>query len=218
MRNGRIEDRGPVSRERERRCFAPCRPSSRETCCPLPTAGAISAHVEHSPPSHPPAGGPPHGGDRADFRAHRPRSTSSSPTASDMEGYLVEQRGLFRGATPAVVRPGSTEEVAFVVKTCAEAGIPIVPQGGNTGLVGGQVPFGALLLSLGRLNKVPGARCDRPDADRRGRLHAPPYPAGGGCGGLPLPALHRHPKDLPDRRQPRHQCGRHRRSALRKYP
>ncbi|BAF90223.1 FAD/FMN-containing dehydrogenases [Azorhizobium caulinodans ORS 571] len=74
--------------------------------------------------------------------------------ASDMEGYLVEQRGLFRGATPAVVRPGSTEEVAFVVKTCAEAGIPIVPQGGNTGLVGGQVPFGALLLSLGRLNKV----------------------------------------------------------------
>ncbi|WP_051356775.1 FAD-binding oxidoreductase [Azorhizobium doebereinerae] len=73
---------------------------------------------------------------------------------SDMDGYLVEQRGLFRGTTPAVVRPGSTEEVAFVVKACAEAGIPIVPQGGNTGLVGGQVPFGALLLSLGRLNKV----------------------------------------------------------------
>ncbi|MGU3495000.1 FAD-binding oxidoreductase [Xanthobacteraceae bacterium A53D] len=73
---------------------------------------------------------------------------------ADKDAYLEEPRGLFKGTTPAVVRPGSTDEVAFVVKTCAEFGVPQVPQGGNTGLVGGQVPFGALLLSLSRLNKV----------------------------------------------------------------
>ncbi len=72
----------------------------------------------------------------------------------DTEGYLTEPRGLYRGQTPAVVRPGSTAEVAFVVETCAAAGLPLVPQGGNTGLVGGQVPFGAILLSLSRLNKI----------------------------------------------------------------
>lgn len=74
--------------------------------------------------------------------------------AAEIEPYLVERRGLFHGATPALFRPGSTEEVAFIVAQCAEAGLPLVPQGGNTGLVGGQVPFGALLLSLTRLNRV----------------------------------------------------------------
>ncbi|WP_188584214.1 FAD-binding oxidoreductase [Azorhizobium oxalatiphilum] len=73
---------------------------------------------------------------------------------ADTHAYLEEPRGLFKGVTPAVVRPANTEDVAFVVKTCAELGVPLVPQGGNTGLVGGQVPFGALLLSLNRLNKV----------------------------------------------------------------
>ncbi|WP_238119649.1 MULTISPECIES: FAD-binding oxidoreductase [unclassified Xanthobacter] len=68
--------------------------------------------------------------------------------------HLVEGRGLFHGATPALLKPGSTEEVAFIVATCVELGLPLVPQGGNTGLVGGQVPFGAILMSLGRLNRI----------------------------------------------------------------
>ncbi|MFK8252130.1 FAD-binding oxidoreductase [Ancylobacter terrae] len=72
----------------------------------------------------------------------------------DMAPYLVEERGLYHGRTPAVVRPGSTEEVAYVVAACAAAGVSIVPQGGNTGLVGGQVPFGEVLLSLGRLDRI----------------------------------------------------------------
>lgn len=72
----------------------------------------------------------------------------------DMAGYLVEQRGLYHGITPAVVRPGTTEEVAFVVAACAAAGVRIVPQGGNTGLVGGQVPDGEILLSLTRLDRI----------------------------------------------------------------
>ena len=52
-----------------------------------------------------------------------------------MAGYLVESRNLYRGTALAVVRPGSTGEVAFTVGECAKAGVAIVPQGGNTGLV-----------------------------------------------------------------------------------
>lgn len=72
----------------------------------------------------------------------------------DIALHLREERGLYDGRTPAVVKPGSTEEVAFVVKACAEAGVKIVPQGGNTGLVGGQMPFGELLVALTRLDKI----------------------------------------------------------------
>ena len=74
--------------------------------------------------------------------------------AADMAPYLHEERGLYAGKAPAVLRPGSTEEVAFVVQACAQAGVPIVPQGGNTGLVGGQMPFGEVLLSLARLDRI----------------------------------------------------------------
>ena len=74
--------------------------------------------------------------------------------AADLAPHLVEGRGLYRGTTPALVAPANAEEVAFVVAACAEAGVPFVPQGGNTGLVGGQVPFGALLISLRRLNRI----------------------------------------------------------------
>ncbi|MEE1655997.1 FAD-binding oxidoreductase [Microvirga sp. CF3062] len=71
-----------------------------------------------------------------------------------MESYLVEERKLYRGTALAVVRPGSTEEVAFVVQECAKAGIAIVPQGGNTGLVGGGVPHKGIVLSLARLDRI----------------------------------------------------------------
>lgn len=73
---------------------------------------------------------------------------------SDMAGYLVETRGLYQGIALAVVRPRDTEEVAFVVRECAAAGIAIVPQGGNTGLVGGGVPYGGIVLSLARLDRI----------------------------------------------------------------
>ncbi len=81
-----------------------------------------------------------------------PRGVLTGP--ADMAAYLVEPRGLFPGATPAVLRPASTNEVSLCLAACAEAGLPVVPQGGNTGLVGGQVPFGSLLLSLERLDRV----------------------------------------------------------------
>ncbi len=70
-------------------------------------------------------------------------------------GYTVDWTGRFQGRAPAVVRPGTTEEVAAVVRLCATAGVAIVPQGGNTGLVGGGVPLhGELVLSLGRLDQL----------------------------------------------------------------
>ncbi|MFS8035427.1 FAD-binding oxidoreductase [Xanthobacter sp. AM11] len=74
--------------------------------------------------------------------------------AADLAPRLVEGRGLFHGATPAMVEPADTAQVAHVVAACAAAGVPVVPQGGNTGLVGGQVPFGGLLLSLRRMNAI----------------------------------------------------------------
>ncbi|PWC54611.1 FAD-binding oxidoreductase [Azospirillum sp. TSO22-1] len=76
---------------------------------------------------------------------------------ADMAPYLAEWRGRFKGNSPAVVRPASTEEVAAVVKACAEAGQPIVPQGGNTSLVGGSIPYEAgteIVLSLSRMNRI----------------------------------------------------------------
>ncbi len=74
-----------------------------------------------------------------------------------MAPYLEEARGLYHGRALAVARPSSTEQVAAVVRACAERGIAIVPQGGRTGLVGGGVPFehgGELVLSLERMNRV----------------------------------------------------------------
>ena len=70
-------------------------------------------------------------------------------------GFSVDWTGRFRGSTAAVVRPGSTAEVAAVVRACGAAGVPLVPQGGNTGMVGGGVPLGGeLVLSLTRLDHL----------------------------------------------------------------
>ncbi|MBZ6078336.1 FAD-binding oxidoreductase [Microvirga puerhi] len=74
--------------------------------------------------------------------------------AADLDAFLTETRGLYRGQALAVVRPKDRDEVAFVMRECAEHGIPVVPQGGNTGLVGGGVPAGGIVLSLTRLDQV----------------------------------------------------------------
>ncbi|TMJ70261.1 MAG: FAD-binding oxidoreductase [Alphaproteobacteria bacterium] len=77
--------------------------------------------------------------------------------AAEQEPYLVEARRLWRGATRLIVRPVSTAEAAAVVRICAEAKLPIVPQGGNTGLVGGGVPSedgNNIVLGVGRMNRI----------------------------------------------------------------
>ncbi|HEX2742818.1 MAG TPA: FAD-binding protein [Streptosporangiaceae bacterium] len=62
-------------------------------------------------------------------------------TGDATAGFTVDWTGRFVGQTPAVVRPRDTAEVAAVLALCTEAGLPVVPQGGNTGLVGGGVPL-----------------------------------------------------------------------------
>jgi D-lactate dehydrogenase (cytochrome) len=74
--------------------------------------------------------------------------------AADQEPYLTEQRGLYRGHTQVVLRAGSTQEVAAILRLANETKTAIVPQGGNTGLVGGQTPHnGEVVLSLARMDK-----------------------------------------------------------------
>jgi FAD/FMN-containing dehydrogenase len=70
-------------------------------------------------------------------------------------GYVRDWTGRWIGNATAVVRPGSVEEVQRVVRICQEAGAPLVPQGGNTGLVGGSIPHrGEVLVSLRRLDRL----------------------------------------------------------------
>jgi len=68
--------------------------------------------------------------------------------------HLEEWRGRGAGHTPFLLAPASTEDVATIVRLCAEAQIAITPQGGNTGLVGGQIPQGEVLLSLKRMTRI----------------------------------------------------------------
>ncbi len=77
-----------------------------------------------------------------------------------IEPYLHEWRGRWHGETPILLLPASTQEVADAVKICAHFKLPITVQGGNTGLVGGQVPQGEVLLSTVRLNRIREANAD----------------------------------------------------------
>jgi D-lactate dehydrogenase (cytochrome) len=77
--------------------------------------------------------------------------------AVDIEPVLTDWRRRYHGSLRAMVLPASTEEVAAVVKLCADEGIPIVPQGGNTGLVGGATPDGsgrAVMIKTSRMTKI----------------------------------------------------------------
>jgi FAD/FMN-containing dehydrogenase len=75
--------------------------------------------------------------------------------AATLAPYLIEGRDLYHGRTSMLLRPGSVAEVAAILKLANETKTPLVPQGGNTGLVGGQIPLdGELLLSLTRLDKI----------------------------------------------------------------
>src|SRR5271157_5836181 len=76
---------------------------------------------------------------------------------SDVAPYLTDWRDRYHGRARAVVRPSTTAEVAAVMRCCAEHGVAVVPQGGNTGLCGGATPDeagGEVVVSLSRLNRV----------------------------------------------------------------
>jgi FAD/FMN-containing dehydrogenase len=78
-----------------------------------------------------------------------------SDDAAEMAPHLVEWRGKYQGHAPLLLKPATAAEVSAVLRICHETGTPVVPQGGNTGLVGGQIPFhGEVLLSTRRLNRI----------------------------------------------------------------
>jgi FAD/FMN-containing dehydrogenase len=75
----------------------------------------------------------------------------------ELEPHLTEWRDTWRGETPIMVAPDSTDKVAAIVAACGSAGVAIVPQGGNTGLCGGAIPDPRgrqVLLSLSRMNRI----------------------------------------------------------------
>ena len=74
--------------------------------------------------------------------------------AGSLAPHLHEWRDRWQGRTPLLLRPQSTQHTAELVRYCAGQGIAITPQGGNTGLVGGQIPQGEVLLSTARLNRI----------------------------------------------------------------
>ena len=101
----------------------------------------------------------------ADDRLAEGLSRLGIAVAPATPAYLEEPRGLYKGGPAFVVRPGSTEEVATVVRACADARVGIVPYGGGTGLVSGQiVPEGAVPLILS-LEKMTAIRAVYPEED-----------------------------------------------------
>jgi len=75
----------------------------------------------------------------------------------EIESSVTEWRGVVHGSTPIIVKPASTEEVSTIVRACADAGVAIVPQGGNTGMCAGAVPDESgtqIVLSLARMNRI----------------------------------------------------------------
>ena len=90
-----------------------------------------------------------------------PKAVVTDP--AEIAPWLDDWRGRVHGASPALLAPASTDEVAEIVKMAAEARVPLVPQGGNTGMVAGATPpddGSALLLSLRRMNRIRAISAD----------------------------------------------------------
>jgi FAD/FMN-containing dehydrogenase len=78
-----------------------------------------------------------------------------SEDPAEIAAHTEEWRGTWHGRTPLLLKPATTNEVSRILAICNDTATPIVPQGGNTGLVGGQIPLGGeVLLSLARLNRI----------------------------------------------------------------
>lgn len=81
-----------------------------------------------------------------------PKGWSDDP--HELAPHIRDWRGRWRGETPILLKPASVSEVAACVRVCAEAGVAITPQGGNTGLVGGSIPRGEVLISFSRMKTI----------------------------------------------------------------
>jgi FAD/FMN-containing dehydrogenase len=78
-----------------------------------------------------------------------------SQDPAELAPHLEEWRGKYKGHSPLLLKPATTAQVSDILRLCHDSGTAVVPQGGNTGLVGGQIPFhGEVLLSTKRLNRI----------------------------------------------------------------
>jgi len=78
-----------------------------------------------------------------------------SQDPAEIAPHLEEWRSKYRGHTPLLLKPATTAQMSAILRICNDSGTPVVPQGGNTGLVGGQIPLhGEILISTKRLNKI----------------------------------------------------------------
>ncbi|MEQ8404125.1 MAG: FAD-binding oxidoreductase [Oceanicaulis sp.] len=87
-----------------------------------------------------------------------PKAWSVDP--DELSGHVSDWRGRYRGESPLLLKPGSTDEVARILSHCNAAGIAVLPQGGNTGLVGGSTPQGEVVISLKRMNQITAVDAD----------------------------------------------------------
>jgi hypothetical protein len=151
---------------------------------------------------------------------HRRREICGDRRRRHQAPYVTEERDLFQGRSPLVLRPGSTTEVAAICKLASEHKIALVPQGGNTGLVGGQTPHnGEVVVSLRRLDKIRDIDVaiqhhdlSRPASSCRSRSRRRPRPTGcSRCRSARKVQLHH-------RRQSLDQCRRHRGTRLWRSP
>jgi len=81
-----------------------------------------------------------------------PKGVSTDPL--EIAPHVQDWRGRWTGSTPVLVKPASTEEAAKAMTLCAEYGLAVTPQGGNSGMVNGSIPYGEVLISLKRMNRV----------------------------------------------------------------
>ena len=94
---------------------------------------------------------------------------------AEIEPWLTDWRGRVHGSAPAILAPATTDEVADIVKLAAKHGVPLVPQGGNTGMAAGATPpadGSALILSLRRMNNIRSLSAE--NRARRGRSRRDP--------------------------------------------
>ena len=150
----------------------------------------------------------------------RASSARSTPFAirGSMAPYLVEWRDRYRGKAALVLKPGKTEEVSAILERANETRTAIVPQGGNTGLVGGQIPFETgheVVVSLERLNRVRDIDLASNTMTVEAGLVLAYAQQVADERRAPVPFEPRLGGQLPDRRRARHQCRRHGRARLR---
>ncbi len=81
-----------------------------------------------------------------------PKAWSEDP--DELAPHARDWRGRYQGASPLLLKPSTTEEVSRILSLCNAGGVKVIPQSGNTGLVGGSTPQGEVVLSLKRMNQI----------------------------------------------------------------